>query len=170
MPRTPNPRVRADDPDVSVRELAGEFVVFDATRSKAHALNPSVAHVWRLCDGKRSMAEVAEELTAELGLEKADAHAILLMSLERLEQAGLLEDGWTAEQWEVPTRREALRAIAGVGAAALLPVVYSLIAPQAVQAQSGVICGQPCHPSQGITCGSGCVCSKPHGKGVCVPA
>jgi hypothetical protein len=91
------------------------------------------------------------------------------MSLERLDRAGLLAAEWTGRDWRAPSRREALRTFAAV-AAAMLPVVLSLVAPRPIAAQSGpVTCGQPCHQSQGLFCPPGCRCSKPTGAGTCVP-
>ncbi len=164
-------RVRFDDPDVSVRELAGEFVVYDATRKRAHALNTTVADVWRLCDGTRPSDQIVEVLSRRYSLPPEEAQSILLMSLQRLERAGLLSEPWQGDHRPVPTRRQALRTMAGFGGAALLPVIHSLAAPHAAQAQSVVNCRQyPCHLSQGLGCPQGCVCGKPHGVSTYVPA
>lgn len=165
------PRVRHGDPDVSVRELAGEFVVFDASRSKVHALNRTASAVWRLSDGETSVDEIAAALGESFELGPEDAHSLVMMSLARLEKADLLTAPVAVSDSAVPTRREALQAMAGVGVAALLPVVQSLLAPGAAQAQSVVNCvGEPCHISQGIFCGEGCRCSKRRGQGVCLRA
>jgi hypothetical protein len=165
------PRVRSDDPTVSVRELAGEFVIYDAARSRAHALNPSVASVWRLCDGTTPFEEIVEAIAELYDLKREDARSIVLMSLQRLERAHLLSEPWPDVQLPVPTRREALQTMAKIGGAALLPVIHSLAAPHPAQAQSVVNCSQySCHPSQGVNCPQGCRCSKPRGLGQCLPA
>ena len=170
MPESVCPRVRFDDPEVSVRELAGEFIVYDAGCNKAHALNPTAASVWKLCDGASPIEHIVETLAEEYDLTPDAARSILLMSLQRLDKARLLREAWSVRGEQVPSRRDALRTIAGVGGAALLPVVYSLLAPGAVQAQSAVNCSQyACHLSQGLRCPDGCRCNKAHGSGRCVP-
>jgi len=155
-----------------VRRLDDELVVYDRQRDTVHNLNPTAAAVWNLCDGERPTAAIVSELAGRLGIASVEATTLVEMSLERLGRAQLLvaEDHEGDNRlWQGPSRREALRSLAGI--AALLPVVFSLVAPHPVAAQSGpVTCGQFCHQSQGIFCPPGCRCDKPRGAGVCIPA
>lgn len=105
-------------------EMIGkECVVYDTTNSRAHALSDEAASVWRCCDGTRSPALIAAELSLEVELVQA--------ALVELERCGLLEQAQPPPQF---SRREV-----GVtlGKAALLgPLVYSVVVPAAASAAS----------------------------------
>ena len=44
------------------RLLDGELVLYDPKRQRVHALNSTAAFVWRACDGRSSLADIAESL------------------------------------------------------------------------------------------------------------
>ncbi len=117
---------------VHIEPLGDELCVYDWSARQVHALNPTAARVWRMCDGQTSPEQMAATLEAELGIPNAEG--LVELTLAQLEQVGLL-----AAPLEQPrgrpmlTRREALRL--GI-AAALLPVIHSLVAPSPVAAQS----------------------------------
>ena len=126
-------------PTVHSEPLGDELCIYDWSRQKVHALNPTAARVWGLCDGRTSAAQIAATLQADWDIPNAEA--LVGLTLQQLAQAGLL-----AAPLEPPsggrmlTRREALRL--GV-AAALLPVVHSIVAPSPVAAQTpGPTCSQ----------------------------
>lgn len=48
---------------IITKEVDGELLVYDITRDKAHCLNETAAAVWQLCDGRTSVAAIAERLT-----------------------------------------------------------------------------------------------------------
>jgi hypothetical protein len=89
--------------------------------------------VWALCDGQTSPAQMAEKLQAELNTPHAEE--LVWLTLARLEKAHLLQsEGVNPAGHKLVTRRELLVKL-GV-AAALLPVVHSIVAPGPVAAQS----------------------------------
>ncbi|MEA2569321.1 MAG: hypothetical protein QOI24_1322 [Acidobacteriota bacterium] len=45
--------------------LQGELMLFDPAAAKFFVLNETMAFVWRHCDGKVSLAEIARSLTEE---------------------------------------------------------------------------------------------------------
>jgi hypothetical protein len=47
---------------IITKEVDGELLVYDVTRDKAHCLNETAAAVWRLCDGRTSVAAIGERL------------------------------------------------------------------------------------------------------------
>src|SRR6266849_515680 len=72
------------------QELPDELLVYDLERHRAHSLNRTAALVWRHCDGKTSVAEIAGLLNRELSL-PADEQ-VVWMALARLQRARLLQE------------------------------------------------------------------------------
>lgn len=117
---------RARHQDVLVHIVDREAVVYDKTKKKAHRLNETVASVWPLLDGSRSLADIAAELEID--------ESVVELTVDTLAQADLLADG---EALPV-TRRQALGRVAAAAAVGLmLPAITSINAPLAAQAQSG---------------------------------
>ena len=117
---------------VHIEPLGDELCVYDWSHQEVHALNPTAARVWRMCDGQTSIEQMAAMLQADWGIPNAEA--LVAMTLHQLEQARLLaEPVKQPDEQRTLTRREALRL--GV-TAALLPVVHSIVAPSPAAAQS----------------------------------
>ena len=121
---------------VHVEMLNDELCLYDWQRKEVHALNPTAATVWQLCDGQTSPQQMAGQLRGDLNAEQAEA--LVWASLEQLRKANLLE-GEVAKPDGRPilTRRQMLKVLGSAAAgAALLPVVSSIVAPRPVEAQS----------------------------------
>jgi hypothetical protein len=119
-------------------EVDGELLVYDVERDLACRLNPSAALVWRSCDGSRTVPELVEILTAELG-ELADEDLVLI-ALDHLAEHGLIVSGYEQRDASAArlSRRRFFRRAGIAGAAAVaVPVVYSLSVPAAAAAASG---------------------------------
>jgi hypothetical protein len=127
------PVARTHD-DVVVQEVLNEVVIYDLPRDKAHALNPTAAQVYRWCDGQTSPQAMAERVAEINSLSRRQGDALVGLALKLLQQEDLV--AWTGTL--VPAMRSVTRrsALARVGVAALVPVVYSLVAPTPAQAQS----------------------------------
>lgn len=126
------PRARTEE--LLVEELGEEVLVYDQRRDRAHCLNRAAALVWRACDGRTTVTDVAARLEGELAVPAGEP--VVWMALHRLERARLL-----AEPVELPaprarfSRREVVRALGIAGGLALaLPAVESIVAPLAAQA------------------------------------
>lgn len=128
---------------VHVETLEGELCLYDWQRMKVHNLNPTAATVWQLCDGQTSPQQIAQHLKGDLT--PAQAEELVWLTLARLERANLLQAAVVKPAGhKVISRREMLK---GLGlAAAMLPVVTSIVAPGPVEAQSP----QPPQPVQPI--------------------
>ncbi len=115
-----------------VQHIYQETLVYDTTRNEARLLNHTASLVWKQCDGKTSPSQMTAELSKEL--DAAVPEQIVWLALEQLDQYALLQ-----ERLVKPTtiaqfsRRKLLQA--GL-ALSLLPLVTSILAPTAVQAQS----------------------------------
>ena len=113
-------------------QLGDEASVYDWARARVHALNPTAARVWRQCDGATSPDAIAAALRAEMGI--AEAEAVVDLTLRQLAGVHLLELPVESRGDRPATTR---RWLIGHGvAAAMLPVIHSIVAPSPVDAQS----------------------------------
>jgi len=138
-----------------VEELGHELLVYDMDTDHAHCLGPVAARIWRKCDGRTT----AEAIGDEAGLSAGD----VTQALDELARCGLLiaplgDRGLS--------RRDFGLRLTKVGAAAAsVPLIVSIMAPTAAQAQTPCFSGelQGCGPcNQGGTPTSCCCC---HGTG-----
>lgn len=144
-------RPRARSNDLVVRELPEEELVYDLRNHQAYCLNKTAAAVWRHCDGQKTIEDIAALLAQETKTPMDEA--MVKIALHQLGKANLMEQGasFSAEKPQ-QSRREILRRL-GLGAAAALPLITSIIAPSAVQAQS---CGDPNNNSKQNAVGCPC--------------
>ncbi|MGI8733838.1 MAG: PqqD family protein [Pyrinomonadaceae bacterium] len=167
---------RARKAGLVVKALHDEVLVYDLERDKAHSLNASASFVWKKCNGRRTVAEVAQALSKEFDV-PADEQTVWL-ALEQLSKFNLLEEK-IARPEGVPriSRRQMMRI--GAAAAFALPVIVSIVAPTAANAQTSIgpsVCnartqpncggtpctggsgGQTCQPFGAVTPGGACKC------------
>jgi hypothetical protein len=149
------PQVRSEG--LVIQELSNEVLIYDLERDKAHCLNQTAAIIWKNCDGKTSVSQLAQILARESGLPANDE--LVWLALEQFSKAKLLPDAVKQSEGKKPmTRREVIKRI-GLGAAAAIPVVTSIVAPMAAQAATLFPPGNPCtSPAQ---CSSG-LCTSAH--------
>ena len=158
-----NPLTRKDG--LVVTELPDELLVYDLERHKAHCLNPTAALVFKRCDGRTSVKQIARALSRELDV--APDERLVWLSLERLEKAHLLEarpapplaaGGYS--------RRDLVRRV-GI-AVATLPVVATVLAPTPAAAVATCIPASsctgagtppnPCYSTSPALCTGYCTC------------
>jgi len=119
-------------PTTHTEHLGDEASVYDWARGQVHALNPTAACVWRHCDGATSPAAIAAALRRDRDI--SEAEAIVDLTLAQLADLQLLEVAVEARSRRPATTR---RWLLGRGvAAALLPAIYTIVAPSPVEAQS----------------------------------
>lgn len=164
---------RARKAGLVVKGLDDEVLVYDLERDKAHSLNSSAAFIWKKCNGRRTVGEITEALSREFKV-PADEQTVWL-ALDQLSKFNLLE-AKIARPAGVPhlSRRQMMRI--GAAAAFALPVIVSIVAPTAANAQTSIspsVCnarvqpncgGTPCTGGSGTqTCqpfgGTGCKCA-----------
>ena len=157
---------RARKAGLVVKGLNDEVLVYDLERDKAHSLNSSAAFIWKKCNGRRSVAEVAQALSREFKV-PADEQTVWL-ALDQLSKFNLLETKVTRPAG-VPniSRRQMMRI--GAAAAFALPVIVSIVAPTAANAQTSIspsVCNARLQPNCGgtpCTGGSGGQTCQPFG-------
>lgn len=112
---------------------ADEVLVYDLTTHHIHHLNVTTSSVWKLCDGQRTVGQIA----AGAGL---DPNAVRL-ALRQLEDTKLLDGPLAAGMRGTQTRRAFMRKAVVAGAA--VPLIASISAPSASATQSSGHIGLP---------------------------
>ena len=124
---------RRREKGVVVQQLPDELLIYDTETDRALCLNATAALVYTLCDGQTSPEGIAAQVKDKLGL--AEAGPLVSLALSQLARARLLEGPSRGTARLLP-RRRLLRQL-GI-AAALMPSVFSLVAPSALSAASGI--------------------------------
>lgn len=135
MEQTRRPIPAARQADLIIQEVPEETLIYDLKNHKAHCLNRTAALVWSECDGKQTASEIARKVERELSAPVSTE--VVWLAIHQLEKRGLLQE--PVERLAGATRisrREVVRRL-GITAAVALPLVTSILAPQAVQAASG---------------------------------
>jgi len=129
--------------DLLVEELDGELVVYDLRTHDAHHLASTVAAVWRACDGRKEIAEIARSVRGPAGDLNLET---VWLALRELRDAGLLE-----ERIDLPgevrtlSRRALLARAAAVGAGAGVAVLTVSVRPAAAAGSCTSTVGAPCN-------------------------
>ena len=77
--------------DVHTVVLDGEAVLLDERENRLHLLNHTATLLWLLYDGEASLAELANDVSAELGVDHDTVLADLLAITGHLAAEGLLD-------------------------------------------------------------------------------
>jgi hypothetical protein len=152
---------------VVVRQLDGEVLIYDLKTDKAYTLNSTAAAVWNACDGINDVEDIGKLIEQQFGSNHSEE--MVWLALSQLAKQDLIE-GASA----VPTlhqglsRRQVIKTI-GLASVVAIPLVSSLVAPQAAHATSaacaaggnpkGTACTCPAGTNVGSTCpadGTGC--------------
>ena len=140
----------ASNDGLLVRELAGELVVYDLERHEAHCLNRTAAFVFKQCDGRSSIAEIASRLQAEF--EAPADEGLVWQALEQLDGARLLRHKPTPPPEPGGcSRRDVVRRV-GLGLAVLVPAVSSILVPTPAEAAVTCVDDSTCLSNVGMSC------------------
>lgn len=152
--------------NIVVQELEKEVLIYDLNLSKAFCLNETSAIIWQLCDGTKTVAEISQAAGKKLNVNISED--FVWLALEQFKKDQLISDEFEFKNiFEGMSRREIIRQV-GFASMAALPVVASIIAPVAANAQSACIAeGNNCSAGvccAGTLCASNicqCMCSSP---------
>ncbi len=126
--------------NVIIQEMKDEVLIYDIDTNKVVCLNQTAKLIWKKCDGNRSISSIAKEVGKELG--KTIDNELVWLAINQLNAGDLLSNGEGVEnRFEGLSRREVIKKI-GITSMVSLPIVSSVVAPNAVAAQS-VTCNQP---------------------------
>jgi Coenzyme PQQ synthesis protein D (PqqD) len=160
--RSESPIARSED--LLVEELGDELLVYDRGCDEAHSLDASAAAIWRACDGTKPVSAIASDLVLE--------EAVVQSTVEQLGELGLLLPG--SFETAGHSRRALLRhgLVAGAAGVAAVPVIRSIVAPSAAQAQTLIVCA-PHNDQCGVvtngTCSSTLPCCDSSGTCLATP-
>jgi hypothetical protein len=126
------PLARSDK--LIVRELSNELLIYDLDNDRAHCLNKSAALVWKNCNGTLTIDELAGLL--ELELKTTVNEDFIWLALGQLQEFHLLQEEITRPASATVLSRRQLMKRLGVATAIALPLVISIVAPTATQAQT----------------------------------
>lgn len=145
-----------------VQEMPEEVLIYDLDTNKAHCLNDTAAFVWKSCDGKNSVADIAKMFASDKG--KPIPEDLVWFAIEQLNDKKLLSSE-IATNFKGQNRREVIKKI-GLASMIALPIVASLAAPTSVLATASCACVVPadCMTQTGCPNINNC-----NGSGVCAP-
>ena len=142
--------------NIVVQESEKETLLYDLENNKAFCLNETCASVWKKCDGTSGIGEIAEAMSKEIGT--TVSNDVVFLALEELKKNEIVSDfDGEYSQFDGLSRRDVIRKV-GFASMIALPVVSSIVAPKAANAQSatGAVLDQ-C--GAGFpTCGAGLAC------------
>lgn len=126
-----------------VRQLGPELLVIDTQTNRAHCLNDMAGRVWKLCNGKNTVADINRIVSRETGTEVPET--VVCLALEQLRKAKLLitQAKWPQDEPRSQSRRKVMQKL-GVASALALPAVASILLPTPAAAVSCLHNGKPC--------------------------
>ena len=78
--------------DVNVRTVGDETVVLDRRRRRIHQLNATASFVWRRCDGRHAVDDIAAGLVDDFDVDPVIAEKDAAETVRQLAEAGLLQE------------------------------------------------------------------------------
>lgn len=72
--------------------LDDEHVLYDPRSGRVYLLNQTAAYVWALCDGARTIGEIATDLAGCFAISQREALADVVDIVETLHRADLVAD------------------------------------------------------------------------------
>lgn len=136
-----------------IQEMVDEVLIYDLNTNKAHCLNQTASLVWKACDGKNSVAEIALDLEKQLNASVPED--LVWLAIDQLSQDNLLEEQIQTKVGGI-SRREVIKKI-GFASMVALPVIGLLSLPQNALAVTcpASICSDT-SGSGGCAAGTGC--------------
>lgn len=141
--------------DLVMQELENEVLLYDLNANKAFCLNEISGLVWQMCDGTKSITEISQNLSQKL--HQSINENFIWLALDQLKRENLLTNGEVLDvSFDGLSRRDVIRKV-GLASMVALPLISSVIAPTAINAQSTAGCaGLTCLANQGFEGESGC--------------
>lgn len=132
MKRNEYPLSRRDN--LVVQEMDNEILIYDLKENRAFCLNETSALIWQLCDGSKSAAEISQQVSRKL--KESATEDLVWLALDQLKKEQLIDNSVELDNYFAGmSRREVIKKV-GLGTMVALPVIASLAAPMAVEAQT----------------------------------
>jgi hypothetical protein len=121
--------------EIVIQAFDDESLIYDLNNHKAFHLNHTSALIYQFCDGKHSLEEISSLVSAKL--QQLVSEEVIRLAVADFKKDNLLENSETVPDFFADkSRREIIKRI-GISTMIALPLVSSVIAPTALQAQSG---------------------------------
>ncbi|MFV0389277.1 MAG: PqqD family protein [Pyrinomonadaceae bacterium] len=167
MKRSLKPKSRENE--IVTQKTNDDLLLFDLESNNAYCLNSSNALIYSLCDGTRTIEQITEAFNRS---SKSQVSADFIhLGIKGLSENRLIEDDSIDDEIASPSRRDLIKKI-GIASAVALPIIYSVSAPTAANAQSCVapggdatLLGYVCSVSDVTTCSS--YCNTTYGPNCC---
>jgi hypothetical protein len=124
------------------KQIAGEMLVYDLDRDRAHCLNAPAALVWSRCDGSTTVADMTKLLASELKTPLTDE--VVWFALDQLRTSNLLSESRASSPQVRGMSRRVLMQRLGIAAVVSIPLVTSIVAPTAAAAATCLPVSAPC--------------------------
>ena len=111
-----------------VKEVDEETLVYDLETDQAHCLNSTAARVWKSCDGRNTVEEIAAQLSSPG--QPAVNENVVWLALAQLEKFKLLDAAPAKPEFLSGLTRRQMVARLGIAAVAL-PAIVSIVSPHA---------------------------------------
>jgi hypothetical protein len=109
-----------------VTETADEVLLYDTEKHHIHHLNATTAAVWRLCDGRNRIGDIARLAGQAMGASVDEA--TVRLALTKLDDAGLLQQSLVDDLRMSRMSRRTFMQRAGVASAIAMPAIVSTTA------------------------------------------
>lgn len=140
--------------NIVVQEANKELLIYDLITNQAFCLNETSAIIYLACDGKTTI----EELKCQTNF----SDDLIFLALDELQKQNLCQ-GERKDYLQGISRRELIRKV-GLASMVALPIISSIVVPQAVDAQSVGSCSCPKYSgacfSDETTWGLGCAANR----------
>lgn len=118
------------------QNVDNETLIYDLSINKAFCLNQTSALVYQLADGTRTIAEISRLMS--IRLKDLVGEEMIYLALNELKKNNLIENAAElTDHFGGLSRREVIRRV-GLASLIALPVISSLVAPNAANAASGL--------------------------------
>lgn len=77
--------------DVRIWQMDGEGIMYDPVSGMGHVLNPTALHIWALCDGSRTPADIERALVVQFPDQDAQIARDVPDAIVHFDELGLLE-------------------------------------------------------------------------------
>jgi len=122
--------------NIVIQELNDEVLIYDLNLNQAFCLNETSSIIWQMCDGTKNVAEISQAVSRKFN--STVSEGFIWLALEQLKKENLVESEVAPPaEFAGMSRREIIRKV-GFASMVALPVVASMIAPTAINAQSGI--------------------------------
>ncbi|MGD8927118.1 MAG: PqqD family protein, partial [Thioalkalispiraceae bacterium] len=82
-------RIFERSPGLIEQEIEGETVILDKAAGLIHQLNPTASEIWRACDGKRNLEDIAALIAERYDIDFQKSRADVVDALTQLEEQQL---------------------------------------------------------------------------------